>query len=200
MDENGREVLSFISGEVANYPLPDRLWSTVILDEAFSLLRRLHDAVTLDDFDGAVWKTPAHEPQEVICHNDFAPYNIVFDEGHIVGVIDFDTASPGSRLWDFAYLAYRLIPFGEDAGANAPTESQRMDRLQSAIESYGRDFATSEVLTTMAVRLEDLAAYSEGRGRDLGKSDLVEHAAMYRRDATRALQLDMRYRSRGTPT
>ena len=49
-------------------------------------------------------------PVEVICHNDFATYNLVFDGENVVGVIDWDFASPGPRLWDIAYLAYRIVP------------------------------------------------------------------------------------------
>lgn len=54
---------------------------------------------------------PCKDPQEVICHNDFAPYNICFDGQHAIGIIDFDTAHPGPRVWDIAYALYRFAPF-----------------------------------------------------------------------------------------
>ncbi len=64
-------MLSFLPGVVGNYPLPSWLWSSTILHEAGSLLRRVHDAsVPL-----------AHEPIEEVCLNDVAPYNMVFQEG-----------------------------------------------------------------------------------------------------------------------
>jgi Ser/Thr protein kinase RdoA (MazF antagonist) len=189
LDDQGRELLSFIPGTVANYPLPSWVWSDAILEEASTLLRRMHDATQDVRFDGGVWQSAIHEPQQVICHNDFAPYNMVFDQGHLVGVIDFDTASPGPRVWDLAYLAYRLVPFVEDSGDDAPVSEVRMARLVAAIRAYGMDFELEEVLKVMALRLEDLAIYTDGRTSTTGDSTFTEHAAMYRRDAMRISKL-----------
>lgn len=189
VDDEGRELLSFIPGTVANYPLPNWMWSEAILEEASTLLRRMHDATMDVLFDSAVWQSASHEPQQVICHNDFAPYNMVFDQEHLVGVIDFDTASPGPRVWDLAYMAYRLVPFGEDSGTDAPPAEARMSRLKAAIRAYGMTFDLEEVLEVMAVRLEDLAIYTDGRASDTGDAAFTEHAAMYRRDATRVREL-----------
>ncbi len=44
---------------------------------------------------------------------------MVFHQGNLRGLIDFDTASPGPRVWDLAYLAYQLVPFTETAGGAA---------------------------------------------------------------------------------
>ena len=41
--------------------------------------------------------------------------DLIVNDGDISGVIDFDMASPGSRIWDISYLAYRLVPFAEDS-------------------------------------------------------------------------------------
>jgi len=184
IDDQGREVLSFMSGEVANYPLPAWLWSESILNEAFHLMRRMHDAVRVEDFKDSIWQNTPHEPQEVICHNDFAPYNMVFEDGHVVGVIDLDNASPGPRIWDFSYLAYRLVPFCEDAGPSAPQPSEaRLKRLRRAVQSYGMHFDTQEIFEVMATRLRSLAEYSEDRSRETGQMELMQHAAMYQRDA-----------------
>lgn len=189
VDDEGRELLSFIPGAVANYPLPSWVWSDSILEEASILLRRMHDATKDVRFADSVWQSASHEPQEVICHNDFAPYNMVFDQEHLVGVIDFDTASPGPRLWDLAYMAYRLVPFSEDAGVAAPVGELRMVRLMAAIRAYGMNFKPEEVLEVMALRLEDLAAYTDDRANHSGDAAFSEHAAMYRRDATRVREL-----------
>ncbi|WP_369828729.1 phosphotransferase [Cryobacterium sp. M91] len=42
-----------------------------------------------------------------MCLNDVDPYNMVFQDGHITGLIDVEMASPGPRIWD---LARRVRP------------------------------------------------------------------------------------------
>jgi Ser/Thr protein kinase RdoA (MazF antagonist) len=182
VDDQGREILSYRPGEVGNYPLPSWLWTEQILAQAGALLRRVHDASRGFDEPAAVWQLPGHEPAEVICLNDVAPYNMVFESGRIVGLIDLDTASPGPRIWDLAYLAYRLVPFVEDAGIGF-SGPQRSARLRRLIEAYGGGFTEAEVYAVMAQRLIELAVFTDGRAEATGRSDFVEHAALYRRDA-----------------
>lgn len=195
IDELGRESLSFLVGEVANYPLPRWLWSPAILGDSARLLRRIHDATTGFRFPDATWQVDAHEPAEVICHNDFAPYNLVFrgvelrgvELGgvELVGAIDFDTASPGPRVWDLSYLAYRLVPFVGDAGEFAPPESDRLGRLKALIDAYGVHVDRDDLLSTMCARLDDLARFTDARAIETRNDELTDHAALYRRDATK---------------
>lgn len=181
-DDRGREVLTFLPGDAAHYPLPEWVWHQAILVEAGHFLRRMHDAsVGLAKAD-LEWQLPTHHPAEVVCHNDVAPYNMIFRDGHLVGLIDFDTASPGPRVWDFAYLAYRLVPLGENGGRTAPPESERSRRLDSLIDAYGIPFDHLEVLETLATRLDELADFTDGRAAATGRKDFLDHSAMYRRD------------------
>ena len=109
-DGQGREIISFIPGTAAITLSPD-LRSDEVLISAARLLRRMHDAtadVARSWLDG--WACSPREPVEVICHGDFAPYNCIFDKGQLIGVIDFDNAHPGPRLWDLAYALYRFAP------------------------------------------------------------------------------------------
>ncbi|QEW03490.1 aminoglycoside phosphotransferase family protein [Microbacterium lushaniae] len=189
-DDLGREVLSFLPGDVGNYPLPDWLWAPAILDDTGKLLRRIHDAsVPLVGRD-LPWSLPRHEPEEVICHNDVAPYNMTFSGGRVTGLFDFDTASPGPRIWDLAYLVYRLAPLGEDAGIDI-TLDERLARLDRLVGAYGLPFRRGEVLDTVAARLLDLATYTDGRLRQTGNLEFGDHAAMYRRDAAYAETLSL---------
>tara|TARA_B100000378_G_scaffold248352_1_gene221051 strand:- start:167 stop:835 length:669 start_codon:yes stop_codon:yes gene_type:complete len=121
-DDQGREVLSFMTGDVGNYPLPDWLWEPQILQDAGELLRRVHDASVPLVGQDLTWSSPSREPIEVICHNDVAPYNMTLVDGHAASLFDFDTASPGPRIWDLAYLAYRLAPLAEDAKVEKTTD------------------------------------------------------------------------------
>lgn len=181
-DDQGREVLSFLPGTVGNYPLPDWIWSSTILQEAGRLLRRVHDASVAQASVADTWQLRAHDPVEVVCLNDVAPYNMVFNDGHITGIIDVDMASPGPRIWDLAYLAYRLVPLGEYAEKNAPDEPERLRRLGDLISAYGYDFEPDAVRATAADRLDELAVFTDQRAADTGRSDFVEHSALYRRD------------------
>jgi len=109
-DEQGRDMWSFIAGEVV-HDQPIWLWSPDILTTVARRLREWHDATAsfarrADD----VWWCSGKLPAEVICHADFAPYNHVFDNQQFVGAIDFDLCYPGPRLWDLAYTAYRYLP------------------------------------------------------------------------------------------
>ncbi|WP_425364687.1 phosphotransferase enzyme family protein [Candidatus Tisiphia endosymbiont of Mystacides longicornis] len=113
-DNSGREIVSFLKGEVSNYPLSNNAASIKALTSAASLLRKYHDAS--QNFlikvvsDEKCWQLPSRHPKEVICHGDFAPYNVVLNGEQAVGIIDFDTCHPGSRLWDVAYALYRWVP------------------------------------------------------------------------------------------
>jgi Ser/Thr protein kinase RdoA (MazF antagonist) len=183
LDRHGREVLGYIAGDVANYPLPGWLWSDEAADAAARLLRTVHDASIGFDRADACWRTPEHDPPEVICHNDVAPYNLVFRNGMPIALIDFDMASPGPREWDVAYLAYRMVPFVSDAGGDAPGAEHRERRLRRMLDAYGSGLTRERVLAAMVARLIELAAFTEGRARDTGDADFLRHAAMYRDDA-----------------
>ncbi|MCC5575872.1 aminoglycoside phosphotransferase family protein [Microtetraspora sp. AC03309] len=139
LDESGREVLDFVPGEVAHYPLPDHVWTDVTLEAVARLLRAYHDATTsFRPSEHQDWYFPAREPAEVICHGDVAPYNCVFRHGRPVAFIDFDTAHPGPRLGDVAYAAYRFAPLTAvgDGEPVRPVEEQAR-RLRLFCDAYG---------------------------------------------------------------
>lgn len=185
-DETGREVLTFLPGTMLNDAAGSIRWSETVLEQSGELLRRFHDAGETLGLDGLEWRSPSHDPVEVVCHNDFAPYNLVVRGDRVVGIIDVDMASPGPRIWDLAYLAYRLVPFAEDADPDAPAGARhRFGRLRRLIDAYGIDFASSDVLAVAADRLHELADYTDRRAAETGRRDLEAHSAMYRRDTVR---------------
>ena len=111
IDDKQREILSFLDGETG---IPSYIWhgDAPIIATAH-LLRNYHDA-TLDFSKNAsmVWGItyPDSSRHEVICHNDFAPYNFIYRSQSPYAVIDFDLIGPGPRLRDVAYAAYWLTP------------------------------------------------------------------------------------------
>ncbi|GAA4706971.1 Ser/Thr protein kinase RdoA involved in Cpx stress response, MazF antagonist [Promicromonospora umidemergens] len=192
LDEQGRETVSYLPGDVPGWPAPDWLWSADVLAEAGRLLRRFHDATAGFAPPDARWRLPATEPAEVICHNDAAPYNMVFRAGRLAGLIDLDTASPGPRVRDLAYLAYRIAPLSGDAFAGVAYGVGHLDpmaRLDVLTSAYGYPFSRAEVLGAMVDKLHDLAGWSEARADDGRAAELREHAAMYRADARRIAAL-----------
>jgi hypothetical protein len=111
IDENDREVLTFLEGETG---IPIENWqSNDPLVAAAQMLRQYHDAtIDFERLDSDVWINEYLDPErhDVICHNDFAPYNFVYDAGIPYAVIDFDLAGPGPRLKDIAYALYWMVP------------------------------------------------------------------------------------------
>lgn len=166
IDEKGREILSYIEGETADYPLKDYMWSEKALKDVAVLLRQYHDATS--DFvipDG--WKpidnTP--EPIEVICHNDFAVYNVIFSNQKLAGVIDFDLAAPGPRAWDIAYALYTFVPLsrryqaesGEVIYYNPEQDDLKYQRrIQTFLDAYGWNDPNTNMLNMVLLRVEAL--------------------------------------------
>ena len=142
-DEQGRQILTMIPGEVGNYPMTPAMTTDESLVAAAGMLRRYHEAATIQPGWGDLpWRYRDPDPDcwEVICHSDVAPYNIVFRDGVPVGLIDFDVAGPGPKMWDIAYAAYRLAPLASDANCVAfgwPDVPDRGRRLALFCDAYG---------------------------------------------------------------
>ncbi len=192
-DDLGREVLTFIEGEVGGYPLPSYMWSDEALTGAARLLRRYHDATSeYVPRDCAVWQFQPPDPRshEVICHNDFAPYNLVFVEGEPRAIIDFDTAGPGSRVWDVAYAVYRFVPLSNDEHSRAlglARPPARGKRLRLFCDAYGLERGQRrELLENVERRLEALCEFivRSAASGDASYEKAVEagHVGLYRRD------------------
>ncbi|MBM7495094.1 Ser/Thr protein kinase RdoA (MazF antagonist) [Micromonospora luteifusca] len=183
-DEHGRDTVSYLPGVVPQYPLPDWIWSQSVLTDAGVHLAQLHEASASFDTTDAVWQFPARQPAEVICHNDFAPYNMVFTDRRLTGVIDWDTASPGPRSWDLAYLAYRLVPLADPDNRDAVNGDldERARRLRMLCDAYGSGLEPAHILQVAIHRLHDLAAFTKARA-DQGQENIRSHVGLYQRDA-----------------
>ncbi len=110
IDEKNREIQSFIDGDTNHF---DFIWSdSRALTAIARLLKEYHLAVADFDFRQLQWlySYPDSARHEVICHNDFAPYNMIFQGNSPCGIIDFDLAGPGPVLRDVAYAAYWSVP------------------------------------------------------------------------------------------
>jgi hypothetical protein len=158
--DGGEETLTYVDGLAPQYPVPDWVWTDAVLGSAMGMLRALHDATaTFALLPEDVWRQPAREPREVVCHNDVAPYNVVFRDERPAGLIDFDMAAPGPRLRDVAYAAYRFAPLCAPGNRDVPATSadEQLRRLALACDAYGID--AGEVLRAVPDRLDELAAH-----------------------------------------
>jgi Phosphotransferase enzyme family len=181
--QGDREILSFVEGGVPLYPLPAWVWTDDALADAGRHLRELHDASVGFDRADAVWQWPAAEPDEVICHNDFAPHNLAFTAGRVTGAIDFDLCAPGPRISDLANLATRMVPLTTERHPGAVAEDQWQRRTQLLLNAYGSSLDWSDVVRAAVIRLREEEAFTRKKAAELGKPELLEHAALYERDA-----------------
>jgi phosphotransferase family enzyme len=163
-DDRGREVLTCIEGESGADG-----WGKVVDDKGLisfaRLLRDYHDAVAgYRPSDTTRWSTKTGGPvgEEVICHGDFGPWNIVWHADQPVGVIDWDHARPAQRLHDVAYALEYTAPFRDDAEClrwlRYPEAPDRRHRLEVFATAYGLTDLTGLVDAVIAVQEQDIDA------------------------------------------
>jgi aminoglycoside phosphotransferase (APT) family kinase protein len=124
-------VLEYVAGQLADTLPP---LSNDELRQLGQLIRKLHDA--LQDFvpppNAAQVAIPPNR-EELICHNDLAPWNLVRNGDQWV-FIDWDGGGPGSRLRDLACAAQGFIPLWD---CGDPETCGR--RLRRIADGYGVD-------------------------------------------------------------
>lgn len=148
-DEYGREVLSYVPGDVPQEPLP--AWATddnVIVALAV-LIRRLHDAAEGwvppgDACWGSIPGSPAagvvplFDEPELVSHQDYCPGNVVFRGGIPSAFIDFDLARPTTRVVDIVNALYWWAPLLHPLDrAPALVEADAAARVRLFADSYG---------------------------------------------------------------
>lgn len=154
-DEQGREVLTYIEGEVGrgeggfipdqggrfDARVPDYVWRDEVLVHLGALIRAYHDAAATFPWAGHEWLFEDRQPVETVCHNELFPQNTVFRSGVPVAFIDWDTAAPGPRAWDLGFAAWRWVPFFRDEKCRAhglPTGiAEKARRFRLLLDAYG---------------------------------------------------------------
>jgi len=117
IDEDGRERLVFIDGDVPLVPYPDWSQSDIALASIARLLRGLHDAARTFDPQALAWSDALADPVTggtVVCHNDVELSNVVFRDGVAVALLDFEFAAPGRPVYDLAQLARLCVSIDND--------------------------------------------------------------------------------------
>lgn len=171
IDEQGRETLTFIEGEVANRPHPDWLADQKCLVSLARLVRRLDDAMAgfapSSDVLNAVAApeipgmppAPSEEP-DFIGHLDITPENVVFRGGEAVALIDFDLAKPATRVDEVFNLCMWWAPFAPDEDRSDPLKGvDAVARTRIIADAYGLDTRGRELLLPTALRRSERSWY-----------------------------------------
>lgn len=188
--EGGREVLSFMPGAVP-HEMPFWIWSEDTLSDIAQRIRQWHDATVDFDSDGSVWNFTADGGTEVICHNDFAPYNCVFSGEEFSALIDFDLCAPGSRLWDLGYTVYRFVPvmppepLGDESECSPFSLEETFRRLDLFLDTYAAGdaslrYSRETVLEACAKRVRAIADWTARFAEETDNDSLKANARMYR--------------------
>lgn len=175
------ETLSFVEGETFNYPLVGAIATEAALASAAQLLRNFHDcsATFLQVYESSQleWMLPIQEPQEVVCHGDFTPYNVALQGNEVIGIFDFDTAHPAPRVWDLAFSIYSWAPFKTDPIDRLGSLAEQIQRAKLFCDSYDASDSQRECLAkAMIDRLNALVSFIQaeaGLGNEQFKDDLA---------------------------
>jgi hypothetical protein len=141
-DDQGREVLTFIEGEVAVPPFPEWAASEELLVSVAELQRAMHDAsrsfVVPHD---AVWQQanlPPTGPGAIVCHNDLCVENVVTRDGLAVAFIDFDFAAPADPLVDIAIAARHWVPVRDPVDVDPEwAHVDQVARMRAFLDAHG---------------------------------------------------------------
>jgi len=115
MDEQGREILSYLEGEI--WPDSGSGLSDDQLEQAARAIRRYHDATV---------GSSLAQGSEIVAHHDLGPHNTIFQDGHLVGFIDWDDAAPGTRLRDLANAVYNYVDVSHWSNQEANEQARRI--------------------------------------------------------------------------
>jgi hypothetical protein len=160
VDDQGREVLSFVPGDVPCNPLPPETAGDDVLVALATLIRELHKASAgWEPAPGAVWGgTPASAVNpvivqaELVTHRDYYPGNVVFRDGLPVALIDFDLAKPTTRLYDIVNALWYWAPL-RDRRDRAPAfrDLDIPRRIALFADTYGMTARQRAGLASFAV-------------------------------------------------
>jgi hypothetical protein len=133
VDEQGREILSFVDGEAALAPIPS---TDEILVELGRFLRRAHEAAAgFEPPPDAAWFSGGEGP--LICHRDLYPPNVILREGRPVALVDWDLAGPAEPLDDVVSAATHWVPLRTDHEKWGLPAERRPERVRILCDAYG---------------------------------------------------------------
>ena len=163
IDGSGREVLSYIDGEVAGRQRPAWIADETRLASVGRLVRAYDDAAA--SFTPAPDVLPSTElaeppgippapgyPPELIGHVDITPENVVFRSGRAYALIDFDLAKPATRADEMCNAMLWWAPLADPRDADPLLRDVDVPRrCRILADAYGLSGTDRERIMEVAV-------------------------------------------------
>lgn len=162
VDAAGREVLTYVEGEVAGRPWPAWVSEESRLVSLARLVRRLDDALLGLGVPAGLappadlpagMPDPLGPPPVLLGHVDITPENVVWRAGRAQALIDFDLLRPCSRLEEVLSVLLwwaPLMPPEDRPDAMRGVDAAARARL--VVDAYGLDADSRTQLVRVAVR------------------------------------------------
>ena len=173
-DKQGREVLSYVAGDVPVEPLPSWAVAEEVLTDLGALIRRLHDAAqSWRPPEDAPWgrlpgssEVRSVEPVELVSHGDYCPGNVVFRDRRPAAFIDFDLIRPTTRVIDCVNALHWWVPLKAPQDRPEQLRTATVDqighRMNLFADAYGLDRAKRTELVPRAIRrAQDSLAWAQ---------------------------------------
>lgn len=184
-DEQGREVLGYLEGRAAVSPEERAAART---DAALVRIARL-----VREFHDLTHGTALAGDRDVVCHNDLAPKNTVYDAGWTpTAFVDWDLAAPGERVHDVAHVCWQYLGLGPGV-TDVPEAARRIGLVREAYGEPELDGLVDTILWWQDRCLRGIAAGAERgdaamvRLREQGVLEEVRAAHDWVADHRRAL-------------
>ncbi len=154
MDGQGRDVLTFLDGDVPGDPVEPWAARDDVLPGVARLLRRLHDASAGYSMPARPAESGRPQPRfpdgepRIVAQRDLTPQNTVFRDGVAWGVIDFDLSDWTTRSIDLANTAMHWVPLCDPVDRRPVYRGRSSPgaRLRLMLDAYGRDQVDAEQL------------------------------------------------------
>jgi hypothetical protein len=141
-DECNRQIFDWIEGTAGVEPVPPEIAGDDSLIAVAQLVRAYHDISSGFESRREGWDPLLQDPRgsaEIVCHNDLSSHNLVYIGHQPIAIVDWEFASPGSRLWDLAYACVWFVPLHPPDRCRAAgwTDGDQSRRLRLFCDAYG---------------------------------------------------------------
>lgn len=160
LDERGREMLTFVEGEVAGRPWPAWVGEQTRGLSVARLLRRLDDVLEAhglppghiaEDHHPHLPPKPGPAPT-FLGHRDVTPENTVFRDGSAYALIDFDLVRPSTRIDEVVNLLLWWAGWCDPADRDpAFAGVDPGDRGRALLDAYGLGRADRALVVPVAL-------------------------------------------------